>query len=129
MPTRPSRLTSLDHKDAVNIINKGFSDISNAVNQLEQASDAKRISSLSTLVFGNGTIPANSSVNSTVNILGASTTLVATANPTLPLDTGHSLTWQAYVSKNGQVTVKVTNPTTAPIVMNTTNLKWNILVH
>lgn len=124
MPTRPSRLTDLTYKDAINIINKGFSEISDNVNKLELASASKRISSLSTLVFG--TIPANSSVDSVVNILNASTTLVATANPILPLGSVH-LIWSSFISKNGQVTVKVCNPTTAPITVNT--VSWNILVH
>lgn len=124
MPTRPSRLTSLDHPDAVKIINKGFDDISNNIKQLETAVNGSRIFSQSTLVFG--TIPANSSVNSTVNVLGASTTMVATANPILPLGSVH-LIWSSYVSKNGQVTVKVCNPTTGPLAVNT--VKWNILVH
>jgi hypothetical protein len=124
MPSNPSRLTDLKHPDAVSIINKTFDSYAKRLDDIAKAASSKRIASESTLVFG--TIPANSSKDSIVNILLASTTLVAHANPILPLDSGGQLTWSAFVSKNGQVTVRVSNPTTAPIVVNT--VRWNILV-
>lgn len=124
MPSAPSRLTDLKHPDAVNVINKNFDTFAKRLDDIAKAAASKRISSLSTLVFG--TILANSCKDSIVNILLASTTLVAHANPLLPLDAAGQLTWSAFVSKNGQVTIRVNNPTTAPIVVNT--VRWNILV-
>jgi hypothetical protein len=123
MPSAPSRLTDLKHPDAVNVINKNFDTFAKRLDDLAKASASKRISSSSLLVFG--TIPANSCKDSIVNILLASTTLVAHANPILPLGSSN-LTWSAFVSKNGQVTVRVSNPTTSPIAVNTVH--WNILV-
>ena len=124
MPSAPSRLTDLKHPDAVNVINKNFDTFAKRLDDLAKASASKRISSKSTLTFG--TINANTSKDSIVNILGASTTLVAHANPILPLDSTGQLTWSSFVSKNGQVTVRVSNPTTGNIVVNT--VSWNILV-
>lgn len=123
MPSSPSRITDLSHPDAVTVINKNFDTFAARLDQLASASASKRISSKSTLNFG--TIGANSCVDSVVNLLNASTTLVAHANPILPLGS-NNLTWSAFVSKNGQVTVRVNNPTTSPITVNT--VSWNILV-
>lgn len=123
MPSSPSRLTNLQHPDAVNVINKNFDTFSKRLDDLAFAASSKRIASSSSLVFG--TVAASSCKDSIVNILLASTTLVAHANPILPLGSAN-LTWSAFVSKNGQVTVRVSNPTTSPIAVNT--VKWNILV-
>ena len=123
MPSVPSRLTDLSHPDAVKIINQLFDTYSKRLDTIAQQAASKRISSSSKLNFG--TISANSCADSIVNILGASTTLVAHANPVLPLSTT-PLTWSAFVSKNGQVTVRVSNPTTSPVAVNT--VTWNILV-
>jgi len=83
----------------------------------------KRLASRSFLKFG--TVGANSCVEATVNLLGASTNLVAHANPVLPLGSTN-LTWTAYVSAANQVKVRVCNPTAAGIAVNT--VEWNILV-
>src|ERR1700680_4067372 len=123
MPSRPSRLTDLTQKDAVHVINQLFAEYAKRIDDVQQSAVKKRISSQSKLVFG--TIAANSCVEAIVNLLGASTTLVAHANPTLPLGSTN-LTWTAYVSAANQVKVRVCNPTAAPIAVNTT--KWNILV-
>jgi hypothetical protein len=123
MPSVPSRLTDLTHPDAVKVINQLFDTYSKRIDTVAQQAASKRISSVSKLNFG--TIPASSCKDSVVNILGASTTLVAHANPVLPLSVT-PLTWSSFVSKNGQVTVRVSNPTTAPVVVNT--VTWNILV-
>jgi hypothetical protein len=123
MPSAPARLTSLNHPDAVKVINELFDTYSKRIEDVQKLAASKRISSLSLLKFG--TIPANSCIESLVNILGASTTLVAHANPILPLGS-INLTWSAYVSAKGQVKVRVCNPTTSPIVVNTVH--WNILV-
>lgn len=123
MPSVPSRLSDLKHPDAVNIINKNFDAYSKRLDDLAKASASKRISSLSTLNFG--TVAAHSCADSLVNILGASTTLVAHANPILPLGSTN-ITWSAFVSAAGQVTVRVSNPTASPIAVNT--VRWNILV-
>ena len=123
MPHNPSRLTDLSHPDAVKVINQLFDTYSKKLDDLARQSASKRISSNSTLHFG--TIGANSCADSVVNLLNASTTLVAHANPVLPLGSAN-LTWSAFVSKNGQVTVRVSNPTTSPIAVNT--VAWNILV-
>lgn len=123
MPSRPSRLTDLTQKDAVHVINQLFAEYAKRIDDVQQSAVKKRIASQSKLVFG--TIAANSCVEAIVNLLGASTTLVAHANPTLPLGSTN-LTWTAYVSAANQVKVRVCNPTAAPIAVNTT--KWNILV-
>jgi len=124
MPSNPSRIKDLSHPDAVNVINKLFNELANQINVVAKKAATKRIFSSSLLSFG--TIPANSSKDSVVNILLASTTLVAHANPLLPLSSNGQLTWSAFVSQNGQVTVRVSNPTTSPIIVNTVH--WNILV-
>lgn len=123
MPSRPSRLTDLSHPDAVHVINQLFAEYAIRIDNVDKKATTKRIASLSTLVFG--TIAANSCAEATVNLLDARTTLVAHANPTLPLGS-NNLTWTAYVSAANQVKVRVCNPTAAGIAVNT--VKWNILV-
>lgn len=123
MPSRPSKLTDLTQPDAIHVINQNFAEYAKRIDDIQKLATPKRISSQSTLTFG--TVGANSCVEALVNLLGASTTLVAYANPLLPLGS-NNLTWTAYVFAANQVKVRVCNPTAAPIAVNTT--KWNILV-
>lgn len=134
MPSRPARLTDLSHPDAVHVVNQLFAEYAKRIDDVQKQATTKRISSQSALQFGplvivagspTGTIPANSCVESLVNLLGASTNLVAHANPTLTLGSVN-LSWSAYVSAANQVKVRVCNPTAGAIVINT--VKWNILV-
>jgi len=124
MPSRPARLKNLTDPDAVHIVNQLFAEYAKRIDDVAKAASSKRIASKPQLVFG--TIPANTCVEATVNILGASANLVAHANPTLPLYAGVNLSWSAYVSAKDQVRVRVCNPTVAGIVTNT--VVWNILV-
>lgn len=124
MPSVPSRLTNLAHPDAVKVINQLFDTYAKRLDDLAAASTTKRLSSSSKLNFG--TVNAHTCKDSVVNLLGASTTLVAHANPVLPLEATGQLTWSAFVSKNGQVTVRVSNPTASNLAVNT--VTWNILV-
>ena len=124
MPNSPTRLTDLTKPDAVTVLNKVINDIGNQIDTLTNASATKRISAVSTLNFG--VVGANSSVDTVVNILGADTNFVATANPILFLGSVH-LIWSAYVSAKNQITVKVCNPTTGPLTPNV--VRWNILAH
>ena len=123
MPSRPARLTDLSHPDAVHVLNQLLAEYAIRIDNIDKKATTKRIGSLSTLVFG--TVAANTCVEATVNLLDARTTLVAHANPTLPLGS-NNLTWTAYVSAANQVKVRVCNPTAGNIVVNT--VKWNILV-
>ena len=125
MPSKPSKITSLSAPDAVHIINKLFEDISNRLSNTQQLATSanQRIAGQPTLTFG--AINANSSVSVTTRVNGATTHLVASANPLLTLGNDH-LTWIAFISGTNQVTVRVTNPTTGPITVNT--VRWNILV-
>lgn len=123
MAVLKSRLTSLTDSSALATINKLFDSVSDTVDKLTVATKTKRIGGRSTLVFG--TISAGSCVDAVANILGASTNLVAHANPLLPLGSTN-LTWSTFVSGANQVTVRVCNPTSSPITTNTT--EWNILV-
>jgi len=120
----PSRLTSLDHPDAVNIINKLFDNYSARIDKVAlQIATPRRITGQPTLVFG--TIGAGSSAQVTVAVNGATTSLVATANPVQSLGNNH-LTWTAFTTATDQVTVRVTNPTAGSIAVNA--VKWNVLV-
>ncbi len=123
MPSRPAKLTDLSHADAVHVINQNFAEYAKRIDDIQKLASNKRIASKSMLVFG--TVPANSCVEALVNLLGARTTLVAHANPTLPLGSTN-LTWAAYVSAANQVRVRVCNPTAAGIAVN--SVSWNILV-
>lgn len=123
MPSRPPRLTSLSHPDAVHVLNQNLDEYAKRIDDIQKLVTPRRIASQSLLVFG--TVGANSCVEATVNILGATTKLVAHANPTLPLGSTN-LSWTAYVSAANQVKVRVCNPTGAGIAVNT--IRWNILV-
>lgn len=123
MAGRPTKITSLTSPEAVKTLNTVVEDINRRLNNVENASQVKRISSVSSLHFG--TIPANSCVQTVINLPEATTNLVAHANPILSLGSTN-LTWSAFVSAAGQVTVRVANPTTSPIAVNT--VRWNILV-
>ena len=124
MTANKTRLTDLNHPSAVNVLNKVLDNVDQRLDAVEQQAALHRISSVSTLQFG--TIPANSCVETVVNLLGVSTKLVAHANPILSLGS-NNLTWTAYVTAANQVHVRVCNPTTNPIVVNT--VRWNILVN
>lgn len=123
MPSRPSKLTDLTQPDAVHVINQLFGEYAKRIDDIQKLATPKRIASQSTLVFG--TVNAATCGEAVVNIPGATTTLVAHANPVLPLG-NNNLTWTAYVSAAGQVKVRVCNPTAGNIAVNT--VKWNILV-
>ena len=123
MPSRPAKLTDLSHPDAIHVINQNFAEYAKRIDDIQKLASPKRIASKSKLVFG--TIGANSCVEATVNILGASTNLVAHANPTLTLGSTN-LSWSAYVSAQNQVKVRLCNPTGAGIAVN--SVVWNILV-
>ena len=119
-----TKLSDLSSPAAVVTLNKVLDSLSNSINTLTDSSATKRVSSISTLNFGE--IAANSSADTVVNILGANIGLVATANPLLTLGSIH-LIWSAYVSAKNQITVKVCNPTTGPLTPNV--VRWNILAH
>lgn len=123
MAKSPTRITDLQSPDAVKVLNSVVETINHRLDSVEQAALNKRLTSTSTLVFG--TVSGNSCKETIVNIPGASTDLVAHANPVLSLGSTN-LTWTAYVSAKGQVKVRVCNPTTSPIAVNT--VRWNILV-
>lgn len=124
MPSRPARLTDLSHPDAVHVLNQLLAEYAIRIDNVDKKATTKRIASQSLLVFG--TVGAGTCVEATVNILGATTNLVAHANPILPLYAGVNLSWSAYVSAANQVKVRLCNPTAAGIAVNT--VKWNILV-
>lgn len=123
MASKTSRLNNLTDPGAAKTINKLFEDITNRIDEVSRSAATKRISNSAPLVFG--TIPGNSCVETVVTMQGANANLIAHANPVLFLGSVN-LTWNAYVSANNLVKVKVCNTTTSPITVNT--VIWNILV-
>lgn len=123
MPSRPARLTDLTGPDAVHVINQLFGEYAKRIDDVQKLASSNKIISQATLNFG--TISAGSCKELAVNTPGASTTLVAHANPILSLGSTN-LTWNAYVSAANQVKIRVCNPTGSPIAVNTVG--WNVLV-
>jgi hypothetical protein len=124
MPSRPARLTNLTHPDAVHVINQLFAEYAKRIDDVAALASVKRLASQSVLRFG--TVNAGTCAEALVNIPNASTNLVAHANPTLPLGSTN-LTWTAYVFQAGQVKVRVCNPTSGNIAVN--SVKWNIVIN
>ena len=82
----------------------------------------RRVNGASTLVFG--TIAAGASVERALHVPAAQKDLVAHANPVG--DPGANLVWSSRVTGTNQVTIRVSNPTAAPIAVNP--IQWKVVV-
>lgn len=123
MPWRPARIANL-HPEAAGVINQLFRETNGRIDDINKA-QRPRIKSTSKLVFG--TIPAGQAVEAVVNIPGANTSGVAHVSPGQGVTPGSPhLMWSSRVVANGQVAVRVLNPTGSPLAVNT--IPWNIFV-
>src|SRR5579859_2524991 len=68
-------------------------------------------------VLNFGTIPANTAVERTINLLGIGSGAAVMANPVLNLGNAN-LIWSAHVPTSNQVTVRLLNPTSSPVTVN-----------
>lgn len=123
MPWRPARITNL-HPEAAHVVNQLFRETNGRIDDL-QKQQRPRIKGTSKLAFG--TIPANSAIERTVNIPGANTSGAVHVSPGQGVDPGNiNLMWSGRVIGQGQVAVRVLNPTASPIAVNT--IPWNVSV-
>lgn len=122
MPWRPARITNV-HPEAAHVINQLFRETNARVDDTI-ARIRPHIKATSPVVFG--TIPAQTAIEVTMNVPGANTTGAVHASPAQGLDPGPNLIWSAKVSAQGQVTIRLLNPTGSPISANT--IPWNVSV-
>lgn len=80
------------------------------------------VAATSTLNFGS--IPPGSAVERVIQVAGATQNGSASVSP--QLEPGAHLTWSARITGNGEVTVRLANPTTGAIAAN--SVKWNASV-
>lgn len=122
MPARPSNITGV--QDLLNVINQSVRELHIRIDNLNKQVPQHRIIKTSGLL-NFGTIGANATVERNLLIAGAAQSGSASASPQLTLG-GLGLQWSSYIPKNGAVTVRLTNTTASPIVVNT--VKWNVSI-
>lgn len=104
------------------VVSQGIREVNQNLDDLSKR-QTKRIGTTSALL-NFGVISAQSVVERNINILGANQNLVPHASPRNSLG-NINLTWSAYITSNGVVTVKLSNPTTGAITPNVVN--WNVV--
>lgn len=123
MPAKPSNISS--QKDLLPTLNQNIREIHIRIDKaLQQIPVHVPLKASSTLNFG--LIAAQTAVERTLNLPGASTKGIAHVSPALTLGTtaGHkALIWSAYVSQQNQVTIRLMNPTGAGVTPN--SVVWN----
>jgi len=119
---RPANIKNLP-PEAAHVINQAVREINARIDVLN---DLRRphIRATSHVVFG--TLPANTAVDITMNVPGANTTGAVHASPAQGLDPGANLIWSAKVSAQGQVKIRLLNPTGSAVVVPT--IPWNVSV-
>lgn len=119
---RPANITDLPG-EAAHVLNQHVREVNGRIDILD-GRQRPHIKATSNVVFG--TIPAQTAVEVTMNVPGASTTGTAHASPAQGLDPGGNLIWSAQVSAKGQVKIRLLNPTGSAIAVNT--IPWNVSV-
>jgi len=121
-PWRPANIKDLPG-EAAHVINQGIREINGRIDTLA-SQQRPYIKSSSRLAFGS--VPAGSSVEATAHVYGATTTGVAHASPAQGLTLPAGICWNAYVSAQHQVKVRVTNVSGSPVDLST--VLWNVSV-
>ena len=122
MPSRPANIPGTDQ--AAHVVNQSVRELHARIDDLaKKVSPHSVLKSSSKLSFG--AIGANSTVERTFILQGASAQGTAHVSPQLTLG-NTNLIWSAYVSKQNQVTVRLLNPTGAPVTPNT--VTWSVSV-
>lgn len=123
MPWRPARITGLP-AEAAGVLNQLLRETNARIDDINKVT-RPHIKYTSKLAFG--TIAGGTAVERTLNVPGASTTGTAHASPAQGITLGNTnLIWSAYVSAQGQVKIRLLNPTGSPIAVNT--IPWNVSV-
>jgi hypothetical protein len=121
MPARPSNIGGT--QDILPTVNQLIRELQIRVDSLNKILPIHRtVAATGTLNFGS--IPAGSSVERTIQVAGARQNGTAFASP--QLEPGAHLMWSAKITGTGIVTVRLVNPTSAPITANT--VVWNATV-
>lgn len=92
------------------------------MNQLE-AKIPVIIKSSQTMTFGS--VPANSTVERTVNVRGITTNSIPVVSPRASLGATPFI-WSAYIATANVVIIRILNPTGSPATPN--NVPWNISI-
>lgn len=125
MPSRPARLTSLSNPDAVHVVNQLFREIEGRIDDVQKSVPPhNHLKTTGTLVFG--TVGAQSTLEATLYVPGASTQGVAHVSPTQGTAIPAGITWSAYVSGQNQVRVRISNATGTGILVK--SIPWNVFV-
>jgi hypothetical protein len=119
----PARPSNLGGEEILNVVNQSIREIQIRIDGLTKMIPVHRIVAGSSSL-NLGTIDAGASVERTIQVSGAKQSGSASASP--QLEPGAGLTWSAYITQNGAVTVRVSNPTGSPITANI--VKWNASV-
>jgi len=122
MPNRPANISKLD-QTALHIINQNARETNDRIDDLARKLPPHSHIKSQTGAITFGSIPANSAVEATAYLNGATTNGVAHCSPKLTLG-NVNLNWVAYVSQQNQITIRVSNVSTSPITPNA--VKWNI---
>lgn len=128
MPWRLSNINVPTGKDG----QPDFSQLTHVVNQLLRETNGRiddlsktsqrRVNGTSQLTFG--TVGAGASVERIMHVPAAHENLVAHVNPIG--DPGSGLVWSSRITAANQVSVRVVNPTGAPVAVNT--IFWKAVV-
>jgi hypothetical protein len=115
----------LDH-EALHVLNQLFREVHGRLDDLDKkTSPHQQLKTSGTLVFG--TVPAQSAVEATLYVGNANTGGTVHVSPAQGVSLGNAnLIWSAYVSHQNQVRVRLLNPTSSGVAVNT--IKWNVLV-
>jgi len=120
MPARPSNISGV--QDLLNVINQSVRELHIRIDQTQkQVPVHKLLKTSARLNFGS--IGANSTVERSAALAGVTQIGTVHVSPQLTLGNAN-LVWSAYVKQNGQITVRLLNPTSSPVTPNTVN--WNL---
>ena|SRR6266478_3937392 len=123
MANRPANIGGT--QDAFHVLNQNIREMNDRIDQaLKNLPLHKTFKATATLNFGS--IPANTGVERSATLTGATQKGTVHASPQLTLGNTNLIVASAFVSGSNQVTVRLFNPTASPIVPNV--VSWNFTV-
>src|SRR5258707_2185456 len=122
----PSKVKNSSSSEALHVLNQLFREIHGRLDDIEKKVPThQQLKASGTLVFG--TLAPQSAVEATLYVGNANTAGVVHVSPAQGLSPGNAnLMWSARVSQQNQVAIRLLNPTSGSVVVNT--IKWNVLV-
>ena len=118
------RPANIGGPEALHVVNQLLREMQDSIDRLRANIPQHKIQ-MKTGTLNFGAIPAGTAVERSAQVAGAAQKSTVKASPQLGLGNTH-LTWSEFVPSSGVVTVRLFNPTGAPITPNI--VTWNFSV-